>query len=147
MAEGLERVAAKRGWGALARGAYHVLRKQPNQASSWLARAEADPDIETLLTVAAGWLMIRNSSAGGRVFKRVLEMDPANVGAEIGMAVVAMAERDFIAAESALQRALAHDPARAAIYETMAKVYRETGRKAQAERVEEIARRLARHGL
>ena len=78
--------------------------------------------------------MIRNSSAAGRVFKRVLEMDPANASAEIGIAVVAMARRDFIAAESALQRALAHDPARAAIYETMAKVYLETGRKTQAKR-------------
>jgi hypothetical protein len=77
MADGLERVAPNRGWGALARGAYHILRKEPNQAASWLAKAEVDPDVETLLTVAAGWLMIRNPSAAERVFKRVLEMDPA----------------------------------------------------------------------
>jgi Tfp pilus assembly protein PilF len=147
MAAGLERVAPSRGWGALARGAYHVLRKEPNQASSWLAKAEVDPDVETLLTVAAGWLMIRNTGAAQRVFTRVLEMEPANAGAEIGMAVVAMAKRDFIAAEAALQRAAAHDPARAATYETMAKVYQETGRKAQAERTRQIAGRLARHGL
>ena len=147
MAEGLERAAPNRGWGALARGAYHVLRKEPNQASSWLAKAEADPDAETLLTVAAGWLMLRNMSAAGLVFTRVLEIDPANAGAEMGMAVVAMANRDFIAAEAALQRAVAHDPARAATYEAMAKVYEETGRKAQALRTKEIARRLARHGF
>ena len=147
MADGLERVAPNRGWGALARGAYHILRKEPNQAASWLAKAEVDPDVETLLTVAAGWLMIRNPSAAERVFKRVLEMDPANAGAEIGIAVVAMARRDFIAAEAALQRALAHDPARAATYETMAKVYLETGRKTQAKRMKKIARRLARHGF
>ena len=147
IAEGLERAAPTRGWGALARGAYHVLRNEPNQSASWLAKAEVDPDVETLLTVAAGWLMIRNMSAAERVFKRVLEMDPANAGAEIGIAVVAMAERDFISAEAALQRAMAHDPARAAAYETMAKVYEQTGRKAQASRMREITRRLARHGF
>ena len=38
-------------------------------------------------------------------------------------------------------------PARAAIYETMAKVYQETGRKAQADRTRQTAQRLARHGL
>ena len=109
--------------------------------------AEADPDVETLLTVAAGWLMIRNTSGAERVFRRVLEIDPANVGAEIGMAVVAMAQREFVAAEAALQRAVGYDPARAAIYETMAKVYQETGRKTQALRMNETAHRLARHGL
>ena len=38
-------------------------------------------------------------------------------------------------------------PARATIYETMAKVYQETGRKAQADRTRQTAQRLARHGL
>ena len=60
--------------------------------------------------------------------------------------MASMSRRDFLAAESALQRAVSHDPARAATYETLASVYAQTGRKAQAERMTALAQRLSRHG-
>jgi tetratricopeptide (TPR) repeat protein len=144
MAVGLERAAPNRGWGALARGAYHILRHEPARASPWLLKAEADRETETLLTVASGWLMIRNHAATERVLQNVLKDDPENSAAEIGMAIVWMARRDFIAAEAALRRALAQDPARAEAYEILADVYHETGRKAWADSMSDIARRLQR---
>ena len=88
------------------------------------------------------WLMIRCASDAERVFKAVLARDPASAAAEIGVAIAAMARRDFIAAEEALQRAVTQDPGRAAIYQTMREVYAQTGRKAQAVHMEKIARRL-----
>jgi predicted Zn-dependent protease len=147
MAEGLERRAPNRGWSALARAAYHLLRRERALVAPWLEKAEAVGDVETLTTVAAGWLMINNATAAERVFQRILAADPANAAAEIGMAMVAMAKRDFLEAEAALRRAASHEPGRAMTYETLARVYRETGRKSQAERTSEIARRLTRQGL
>jgi Type I phosphodiesterase / nucleotide pyrophosphatase len=146
MADGLERTSPTRGWSALARGAYHVLQKEPMLAAKWLKQAEADPEPDTRLTVGAGWLLIRRPLDAERVFKSVLEADPACAPAEIGMAIVAMARRDFLEAEAALQRAVTQDPGRAAIYETMGQLYRETGRKARAEQMTTIARRLAASG-
>ncbi len=146
VAEGLERTAPYRGWGALARGAYHALKKEPTLAASWLKKAEADPAPETRLTAAAGWLTINRPFDARRVFQSVLAIDPANASAEIGMAIVAMAGRDLLAAEAALQRALTQDPSRAAIYEMMAEIYRETGRKDGADKMKAIAQRLAVSG-
>jgi tetratricopeptide (TPR) repeat protein len=142
VAEALERTAPHRGWGALARGAHHILRKEISLASPWLMKAEADSDIETKLTVAAAWLIARRSARAERLFKEAIALDDANVPAEIGIAVTAMSRRDFRAAEAALKRAIAHDPGRAAIYQTLAQVYDETGRQKEAERMTEIARRL-----
>jgi tetratricopeptide (TPR) repeat protein len=142
LAEPLERMAPGRGWGALARGAHHVLRKERALAAPWLASAEGDPETETLLTVAAAWLMIESPDEAERVFKRVLEIDPANASAETGMALAAMGRRDFVSADLALRRAAAQDPGRVAIYQTMAKVYHATGRKDFAARAEKMARRL-----
>ena len=146
IAEGLERTAPNRGWGALARGAYHALKKEPMLAASWLKKAEADPAPETRLTAAAGWLTINRAIDAERVFQSVLAIDPANASAEIGMAIVAMARRDLLTAEAALQRALTQDPSRAAIYEMMAEIYRETGRKDGAYKMKAIARRLTVSG-
>jgi predicted Zn-dependent protease len=142
MAEALERIAPERGWGALARGAHHVLRKEFELASPWVSKAEADPESETLLTVAAAWLITGRSPRAERVFKAVLNMDPGNVSAEIGLAITAMAQRDFMGAEAALKRAITQDPGRAAIYQTLSQLYDTTGRKGEAEEMRKIARRL-----
>jgi tetratricopeptide (TPR) repeat protein len=141
-AEALERTAPDRGWSALARGAHYILRKEPALAAPWLTKAEADRDAETLLTVAAAWLIAKRSARAEGIFKRVREMDPANVSAEIGVAMTAMMRRDFLAAEAALKRAIDQDPGRAAIYQTLAQIYTDTGRRQEAERMTQIARRL-----
>jgi Tfp pilus assembly protein PilF len=142
MAEALEHAAPQRGWGALARGAHHILRKEIGIAMPWLTKAEADPDIETLLTVAAAWLIAKRSARAERVFKTVLDVDPTNVSAEIGTAITAMMRHDFLGAEAALKRAIKQDPGRAQVYQTLAQVYDETDRKVEAERMMTIARRL-----
>jgi Tfp pilus assembly protein PilF len=141
IAEELEHSVPMRGWGALARGAYHILRKEPTPASSWLKTAEADPEPETRLTAAAGWLMINRPFDAERVFKSVLEVDPTNASAEIGSAIASIARRDFLGAEAALQRS-GPGSGRSSIYRTMAQVYHETGRKAQADAMKAVARRL-----
>jgi predicted Zn-dependent protease len=142
MGEALERTAPDRGWGALARGAHHILRKEPALATPWLTKAEADSDVETKLTVAAAWLIAKRVARAEHVFKAVLALDPANVPAEIGIALTATMRRDFLAAEAALRRAIEHDPGRATIYQTLSQVYAETGRQEEAERMTKIARSL-----
>ncbi len=142
VAESLNRVAPMRGWGALARGAHHVLRKEPALASPWLTQAEADKDIETRLTAAAAWLMIKRHANAERLFKAVLAEDAGNAAAEIGIAITAMVRRDFLGAEATLKQAMKHDPGRAAIYQTLAQVYDATARRAEAEHARKIARRL-----
>jgi tetratricopeptide (TPR) repeat protein len=142
VAEALERRAPDRGWGALARGAHHLLRKEIELASPWLTKAEDDPDSETLLTVAAAWLVAKRSARAEHVFNAVLKIDPANVSAEIGVAITAMARHDFRTAETALKRAMAENPGRAAIYQTLAQVYDATARDWEAEQLRKIARLL-----
>ena len=141
-AAALERTAPDRGWSALARGAYHILRKETGLALPWLTKAEADPDVETKLTVATALLLAKRSARAEHLFKAVLALDPGNVSAEIGVAMTAMMRRDFLGAEAALKRAIDRDPGRAAIYQTLAQVYDETGRQTEAERMTQIARRL-----
>jgi Flp pilus assembly protein TadD len=141
-ATALERTAPDRGWGALARGACHILRKEEGLALPWLDKAEADNDIETKLTVATAWLIAKRSGRAERLFKAVLALDPGNVPAEIGIAMTARMRRDFLGAEVALKRAIDRDPGRATIYQTLAQVYDETGRPTEAERMTQIARRL-----
>lgn len=142
MAEALERTVPQRGWSALARGAHHILRKEPALAAPWLTKAEADPDVETKLTVAAAWLVAKRSARAERIFEAVLAGDSANVSAEIGIAITAIMRREFLLAEAALKRAINHDPGRAQIYQTLAQVYAETGRGEEAERMTRIAQRL-----
>jgi len=98
--------------------------------------------IETLLTVAAAWLVAKRSARAERVFNAVLKIDPANVSAEIGVAVTAMARHDFLTAETALKRAMAENPGRAAIYQPLAQVYNATARDWEAEQLRKIARPL-----
>jgi tetratricopeptide (TPR) repeat protein len=133
-ADGLDRVAPGRGWGALARGAYHILRRERGEAWPCLEQAERAQDIETRLMIGSGWLMVGNARGAERVFRSILDIDPDNTGAEIGLAHVWMMKRDFIAAEAAVQRALSVDPENCAAYEALAKVYDETGRTSLAER-------------
>jgi Tfp pilus assembly protein PilF len=142
IAEALERTAPARGWSALARGAHYILRKEFQLAAPWLTKAEADPDNETLLTVAAAWLIAERPARAERVFKAVLNRDPANVSAETGMAITAMTRRDFLSAEAALKRAISRDPGRVPVYQTLARVYDATAREWEAEQMKEIARRL-----
>jgi Tfp pilus assembly protein PilF len=142
VAEALARTAPERGWGALARGAHYILRKEHELAAPWLTKAEADPDIDTKLTVAAAWMIAQRVAQAERVLKTVLDLDPDNVPAEIGLAIMAMTRRDFFAAEAALKRAIAQDPGRAAIYQTLSQVYAETGRPAEAARMTDIAHSL-----
>jgi predicted Zn-dependent protease len=141
-AAALERTAPDRGWGALARGASHILSKEEGLALPWLDKAEADGDIETKLTVATAFLIAKRSARAERLFKAVLALDPGNVSAEIGVAMTARMRRDFLGAEAALKRAIDRDPGRAAIYQTLAQVYDETGRPTEAEHMMQIARRL-----
>jgi predicted Zn-dependent protease len=138
----LLKAAPDRGWGALAHGVYHVLKKERVAATSWLTRAEGDPDVGTLLTVAAVWLSMPRMANAARVFNAVLAQDPTNVSAEIGLAMTALARRDFMAAETGLMRALKVDPGRAAAYLQLAQVYARSGRKHEAARAARFALRL-----
>jgi hypothetical protein len=142
LGDALLKAAPGRGWGALAHGAYHVLRGERALAEPWLRKAETDPDPGTLLTVAAIWLAASRMASAERVFKAVLVKDPVNVSAEIGLAMGSLARRDFLTAESALQRALKHDPGRPAIYLQLAQTYARTSRKTEAARAVDIALRL-----
>jgi hypothetical protein len=138
----LLRVAPDRGWGALAHGAYHVLRREIRLAQPWLTKAEADPEVETLLTVAAVWIAAARHGAAERVFRAIHDRDPDNVSAEIGLAFCHGARRDFLGAEAALNRALKRDPARPAIHLQLAQILARSGRKAEAARVAQVAMRL-----
>ena len=134
--------APDRGWGALAHGAYHVLRGESVQAAVWLKQAESDPDIGTLLTVAALWIAVSRIASAGRVFAAVLARDPLNVAAEIGLAMAATARRDFLTAEAGLLRAARQEPGRVAVHLQLAQVYARSGRKVEAARAAERAVRL-----
>jgi hypothetical protein len=155
LADALEQAAPSRGWGALARGAYHALRGQTSLAAQWRVKAEADTEPEALLNVATVWLAASRSASAERVFRAILARDPGHVSAEIGLSMTAMARRDFASAEAALQRARDQDPGRATIYLQLAQLYARTARPAQAERMADIAQRMgaaealadaARHG-
>jgi hypothetical protein len=138
----LLQVAPDRGWGALAHGAHHVLRREIRLAQPWLAKAEADPEVETLLTVAAVWIAASRHGAAERVFRAIHERDPENVSAEIGLALCRGMRRDFLGAEAALNRALRRDPTRPAIYLQLAQILARSGRKAEAADVAQVALRL-----
>jgi len=135
-------VAPDRGWGALAHGAHHVLRREIRLAQPWLTKAEADPEVETLLTVAAVWIAASRHGAAERVFRAVHERDPDNVSAEIGLALCQGMRRDFLGAEAALNRALKRDPTRPAIHLQLAQILARSGRKAEAADVAQVALRL-----
>ena len=142
LAEALMRTAPDRGWGALAQGAYHVLRGEAGAAAPWLVKAEADTDPESLLNVAALWLAAGRPHDAERVFDAILARDPENVPAGIGLGMTAGARRDFRTAEVALQRVLRQDPARAPAWLQLAQIYARTGRRPEAERAAAAAARL-----
>jgi Type I phosphodiesterase / nucleotide pyrophosphatase/Tetratricopeptide repeat len=138
----LLQVAPDRGWGALAHGAHHVLRREIRLAQPWLTKAEADPEVETLLTVAAVWIAASRHGAAERVFRAIQDRDPDNVSAEIGLALCQGMRRDFLGAEAALNRALKRDPTRPAIHLQLAQILARSGRKAEAADVAQVALRL-----
>jgi predicted Zn-dependent protease len=147
--EGLEdlgdrllRLAPERGWGALAHGARHILGGSIREASPWLRQAEADSDPATLLTLATLWMAGGRVANAARVFAKVLELEPGDVTAEIGLAMAATARRDFMAAEAGLHRARKVEPGRPAVWLQLAQVYARSGRKAEAARMADAARRL-----
>jgi hypothetical protein len=138
----LLQVAPHRGWGALAHGAHHVLRRETRLAQPWLAKAEKDPEVETLLTVAAVWIAASRHGSAERVFRTIHQRDPENVSAEIGLALCLGMRRDFLGAEAALNRALRRDPTRPAIHLQLAQILARSGRKAEAAQVAQVALRL-----
>jgi tetratricopeptide (TPR) repeat protein len=142
LAQALLAAAPDRGWGALAHGACHVLRGQSRQAVRWLRQAEQDPEADTLLAVGSAWYAAARPADAARVFEAVLRIDPSSAAAEIGLGMAAAARRDFVAAESALQRALDHDPGRPAAYLQLAQLYARTARPGLAARAAESARRF-----
>jgi tetratricopeptide (TPR) repeat protein len=142
LADRLLAAAPERGFGALAWGAHFIIANKVALAAPWLRKAEADPDPTTLLTVASLWLAAGRAATAERCFKRVLDGDGDNVTALVGVAMAALARRDFIGAEAALLRARAHDPAKPAIHLQLAQLYAKTARKIEAARAADIARRL-----
>src|SRR6185437_9582746 len=72
LADALDRVAPQRRWGALARGCFHLLKGDMTKAGAFLAEAESDQDPETLLRVAAMWLVAERPMNAERVFKSIL---------------------------------------------------------------------------
>ena len=135
-------LAPGRGWGALAHGARHILRREVGKATPWLNKAETDTDVGSLLTLATLWVAAGRLGRAEGVFRRVLELDLGNVTAEIGMAIAAAGRRDFLEAEVMLNRAKRREPGRPAVWLQLAQIYARSGRKAEAERMAETARRL-----
>ena len=142
LAERLLLLAPERGWGALANGAQYILNGDVKKATSWLRKAEADPDIGALLTVGTLWIAAGRIANAARVFGAVVVIDPGNVTAEIGLAMAATVRRDFMAAEAGLHRARKREPGRPAIWLQLAQVYAKSGRKAEAAKMAATARRL-----
>ncbi|MBV8681852.1 MAG: alkaline phosphatase family protein [Caulobacteraceae bacterium] len=142
LGDALLKLAPDRGWGALAHGAFHVLRGEPSLAAPWLLKAEGDPDVGTLMSTAAVWLAASRPAAARRVFSAILVKDPDNVAALIGLAMGSIAARDFLGAEKRLVQALKVDPGRPAIYLQLAQAYARTSRKSEADRAAEYAVRL-----
>jgi len=142
LAEALLRAAPNRGWGALAWGAHHLIDRHVALAAPWLEKAESDPEPGTLLTVAALWLAAGRGPSAERVFRGVLAMSPGDATAELGLAMAALARRDFIGAEQALGRASLSDPSRPAIFLQYAQLYARTARKLEARWAADVAVRL-----
>ena len=142
LADALAEVAPARGWSALARGAYHVIRREPALAAPLLRTAEADTNIETRVHVAAMWLAADRPADAERVFRAIIESDADNAPAQIGLAMTASARRDFITAEARLHDALRCDPGRPGIYLQLAHIYARTARPGQAAQAAASARRL-----
>jgi tetratricopeptide (TPR) repeat protein len=138
----LSRLAPRRGWGALALGAYHVLRGEKGLAGPWLRRAEADSETFNLLTVATLWTAARRPSDAERVFRRLLKQNPRSATAEIGLAMALKSRRDFLGAEAALDRARSQDPGRPAVWLQFADLYARTARRIEADRAADEAARL-----
>jgi predicted Zn-dependent protease len=138
----LTELAPGQPWGALAFGAYHVVRGEKGLAGPWLRRVEAGADRFTLATAAVLWSAAGRWSDAERLFRRLRAGDPGDVTAAIGLAMALKARRDFIGAEAALAEAAQADPSRAAVWLQFADLYARTARKIEAERAASAARRL-----
>lgn len=141
-AQALSRLAPGRAMGELARAAAHVLAGERAEAAALLRRCEADPDPELLLLVAHAWRQLSRPRDAARALEAILEGDPDNVQAEIGLAMTEMSDRNYIAAEARLRRVLAADPGRAAVRLQLAWIFNRTGRPKEAQAMAAAARRL-----
>ncbi len=142
IADALDKAAPEQLWGALARGAGHLLQDDVPSAAPWLVRAEQSADVNLLLRLAALWLQVSQPSNAERVFERVLTLESQSAAAQIGLALVAQHRRDYLLAESRLRQALKADPGRWAAYVQLARLYAQTARKAEAAAALATARRL-----
>jgi hypothetical protein len=141
LAAALGKLAPARAWGPLAQAAFHVMGDDPGAAAPHLTKAEADRDPGVLTRVAAVWFAAGRPNDAERVLRALLEQNPANAAAEVGLAMAALARLDYRGAEDALMRALRIDPGRRTAYVQLAELYRRTGRAAEAERAEARATR------
>jgi hypothetical protein len=142
LAARLRLAAPGRGWGDLAEGAYHVLRREMSLATSLLTRAENDSDPDTLYTVAIVWMAARRPSASQRVLRRLALIDPEPSRAKVSLAALAMDRRDFLGAESLLAEAMKADPANPAIYLQWSRLCTLTARPDQAKTMRNLAWRF-----
>jgi hypothetical protein len=139
LAKALARRAPRRGWSDLARAAYLVLTDQPSEAVAHIRAAERDRDPAFLARVAAVWFAAGRPDEAARVFGELLEMDPANAAARVGLGAAAAARRDFRTAEDALLAAVRLDPGRRPAWAQLAEIYRRTGRPGEAARAARFA--------
>ncbi len=139
LAEALMRLAPERGWGALGHAARYLMKGSPDAASPWLRRAQLDRRPAFLLRVAALWFAAGRPSEAARIFKAIAKLAPDDPAAHVGVAMAALAIRDFPVAEAALREALRLDPSRPATYLHLAQLHAATGRKAEAGRMAQAA--------
>ena len=132
IADRLEAIAPWHPWVGLARGSYEVLAGTVGAAVPWLLDAERAEDVEALLRVGAAWLLAERPRDAARVFERVVTIAPELPAARLGLALVAVAERDFATAETRLRRVLAIDPGHGEAWRQLIDLFDATGRGGEA---------------
>lgn len=139
LADALARTAPDRGWGPLARAAGLVMQGCAAEAVAHIREAERDLDPEFRLRIAAVWYAAGRPEDAGRIFRELLQADPANAAAHVGLAAVATARRDLRAAEESLTAAISFDPGHSEAWRRLADLYRQTGRPGESERAARVA--------
>ena len=142
LADAFDRLVPERKWGALARGAYHVILGELTLAAPLLREAETNINSDMLLRVAGAWLAASRPLDAERVFQKMLSIDPEDAAGQIGLSITALRRLDYMGAEAALRRALRSDPGRPIIYLLLANIFAKTGRKAQSAETASQAVRL-----
>lgn len=143
LAARLAEVAPQLGWSHLAWAAVARLQGDLARAAERLTAAAADPDPITRDAVAAAWLEIDRPAQAAALWRDLAARDPASGAAEMGLALCALARRDFREAEDRLTRVLRRTPYAAQPLSRLAEVYRQSGRRAEADRLDARARDLA----